>query len=196
MLFPPIPTQANAGSSVVNLSVSKKKAEFTTEALAKATYERLFLYIVKRINDVSLFSCCLICLHVFVCLCVVCVSAPTSLRIFVLFNHATQPQVLNTRDVKKFIGILDIAGFEIFQMNSFEQLCINFTNEKLQQLFNTRFFFLEQVSECQNNVFLNLKKDWFIYFKSNETFFRFSKLQKIYQDEEIGKNIFFFLTID
>uniref|UniRef100_A0A4W3HTU7 Myosin-4 n=3 Tax=Callorhinchus milii TaxID=7868 RepID=A0A4W3HTU7_CALMI len=73
-------------------------------ALAKSIFEKMFLWMVIRIN-----------------------------------------QQLDTKQARQhFIGVLDIAGFEIFDYNSLEQLCINFTNEKLQQFFNHHMFVLEQ----------------------------------------------------
>jgi len=94
------------GRDYVTKSQTKDQVEFASEALAKAIYERMFKWIVQRINR----------------------SLDRTKRV----------------SVSSFIGILDIAGFEIFEINSFEQLCINYTNEKLQQLFNHTMFILEQ----------------------------------------------------
>ncbi|XP_071207786.1 myosin-11a isoform X1 [Salvelinus alpinus] len=93
------------GREVVQKAQTKEQADFAIEALAKAMYERLFRWLLARVNKAL---------------------------------DKTK------RQGASFLGILDIAGFEIFEDNSFEQLCINYTNERLQQLFNHTMFVLEQ----------------------------------------------------
>uniref|UniRef100_A0A1D5QHS7 Myosin-7 n=1 Tax=Macaca mulatta TaxID=9544 RepID=A0A1D5QHS7_MACMU len=96
--------RVKVGNEYVTKGQNVQQVAYATGALAKAVYEKMFNWMVTRINA-----------------------------------------TLETKQPRQyFIGVLDIAGFEIFDFNSFEQLCINFTNEKLQQFFNHHMFVLEQ----------------------------------------------------
>uniref|UniRef100_A0A8C5AZ68 Myosin heavy chain, fast skeletal muscle-like n=1 Tax=Gadus morhua TaxID=8049 RepID=A0A8C5AZ68_GADMO len=96
--------RVKVGNEFVTKGQTVPQVYNSVSALGKSIYERMFLWMVIRIN-----------------------------------------QMLDTKQARSsYIGVLDIAGFEIFDYNSMEQLCINFTNEKLQQFFNHHMFVLEQ----------------------------------------------------
>uniref|UniRef100_A0A8C5S572 Myosin heavy chain 3 n=1 Tax=Laticauda laticaudata TaxID=8630 RepID=A0A8C5S572_LATLA len=96
--------RVKVGNEFVTKGQTVDQVHHAVNALSKSVYEKLFFWMVARIN-----------------------------------------QQLDTKLPRQhFIGVLDIAGFEIFEFNSLEQLCINFTNEKLQQFFNHHMFVLEQ----------------------------------------------------
>ncbi|XP_073718185.1 myosin heavy chain, fast skeletal muscle-like [Misgurnus anguillicaudatus] len=96
--------RVKVGNEYVTKGQTVPQVANTVNALCKSVYEKMFAWMVIRINE-----------------------------------------MLDTKQPRQFfIGVLDIAGFEIFDYNSLEQLCINFTNEKLQQFFNHHMFVLEQ----------------------------------------------------
>ncbi|XP_033097295.1 unconventional myosin-Id-like isoform X2 [Anneissia japonica] len=89
-----------ARGEVMEKGHTTEQAEYGRDAFAKAIYDRLFSWIVSKVNE------------------------------------AIEVKGSNIKYGKStLIGVLDIYGFEIFDNNSFEQFCINYCNEKLQQLF-------------------------------------------------------------
>merc|ERR1719474_2091350 len=74
-------------------------------------------------------------------------------RVFTfIMNKCNETLFDPTMKKVQYIGCLDIAGFEIFDYNGFEQICINFANEKLQQFFNQHMFVLEQEEYVREGI--------------------------------------------
>ena len=93
------------GTEWVTKGQTVEQATNGVGAIARATYNRLFLWLIDMCNKTLL--------------------DPTMKK-------------------ANFVAVLDIAGFEIFEYNGFEQISINFVNEKLQQFFNHHMFVVEQ----------------------------------------------------
>ncbi|CAB1436680.1 unnamed protein product [Pleuronectes platessa] len=107
----------------VTKPLSSEQAEHCRDAFVKAIYNKMFIWIVEKINSVT-------------------------------YKKSTS----GADSPYHSIGLLDIFGFENFKTNSFEQLCINFANEKLQQFFVAHIFKLEQEEYLKEDIVWNKMK--------------------------------------
>jgi myosin heavy subunit len=125
------------GKQVIDSKMNKADCVAMKDSFTKALYERMFNWLVRKLN-----------------------------------KTITTKEYMNTKfddiinDKTRYsIGLLDIFGFEVFKVNSFEQFCINFANEKLQQLY------ISYVFKAEINEFISEGLKDFLFelnFKDNQ----------------------------
>lgn len=139
-----------SGRETITQPLNRQRAEYGRDAMLKYIYECLFNWLVGLINlslkkpvDQEQLSAI-----------VGTIPKSPSSKKSILDPVTQEPQ---------FIGVLDIYGFENFRTNSFEQFCINYANEVLQQQYNQHVFKLEQEEYIREGI------DWtFIEYSDNQ----------------------------
>jgi len=107
----------NVAGEIVTKPLQQEQSIKATWSLQQAVYGAAFDWIVMLINE----------------------------SIDVHNTNSTGASQRHKKNQEAYIGVLDIFGFEVFDSNNYEQLCINYTNETLQQQFNKFVFKLEQL---------------------------------------------------
>ena len=115
-----------ARGEVFAVPLTPEKAKESTDAFAKEIYAKTFLWLVRTINDAT--------------------CAEKNYNLVDMKTRNPTPSQFG------IIGLLDIFGFETFEVNRFEQLCINYCNEKLQQKFTQDIFRSVQIEYEEEGI--------------------------------------------